>query len=79
MTFDKWFEEQALWLKIVLLVIPFVNFVVEVLVRVSALIRKTSTLNIVGLVVGVIGSGFWVWGIIDLVFVIIKGQFLLLE
>ena len=79
MTFDKWFEEQKLWLKIVLLVIPFVNFVVEVLVRVSALIRKSSTLNIVGLVVGVIGSGFWVWGIIDLVFVILKGQFLLLE
>ena len=79
MTFDKWFEEQKLWLKIVLLVIPFVNFVVEVLVRVSALIRKSSTLNIVGLIVGVIGSGFWVWGIIDLVFVILKGQFLLLE
>ena len=79
MTFDKWFEEQKLWLKIVLLVIPFVNFVVEVLVRVSALIRKSSTLNIVGLIVGVIGSGFWVWGLIDLVFVILKGQFLLLE
>ena len=52
MTFDKWFEEQALWLKIVLLIIPFVGWVVEILIRVSAVIRKSSTLNIVGLVIG---------------------------
>ena len=46
MTFDKWFEEQALWLKIVLLIIPFVGWVVEILIRVSAVIRKASVLNI---------------------------------
>ena len=52
MTFDKWFNEQPLWLKIVLLVIPFVGWVVEILIRVSAVIRKASVLNIVGLVIG---------------------------
>ncbi len=77
MTFDKWFEEQALWLKIVLLVIPFVGWVVEILIRVSAIIRKQSVINIVGLVIGVIGG--LIWAIVDLVFVIISGQLLLLE
>ena len=77
MTFDKWFEEQALWLKIVLLIIPFVGWVVEILIRVSAVIRKSSTLNIVGLVIGIIGN--WIWSVIDLVYMIIKGQLLLVE
>ncbi|MBR4378524.1 MAG: hypothetical protein IKP50_06580 [Bacilli bacterium] len=77
MTFDKWFEEQALWLKIVLLIIPFVGWVMEILIRVSAVIRKSSTLNIVGLVIGVIGN--WFWSVIDLIYMIIKGQLLLVE
>ena len=77
MTFDKWFEEQALWLKIVLLVLPFVGWVMEILIRVSAVIRKSSTLNIVGLVIGVIGN--WFWSVIDLIYMIFKGQLLLVE
>ena len=77
MTFDKWFEEQALWLKIVLLILPFVGWVMEILIRVSAVIRKSSTLNIVGLVIGVIGN--WFWSVIDLIYMIIKGQLLLVE
>ena len=77
MTFDKWFEEQALWLKIVLLIIPFVGWVMEILIRVSAVIRKSSTLNIVGLVIGVIGN--WFWSVIDLIYMIIKGQLLLVK
>ena len=77
MTFDKWFGEQALWLKIVLLVIPFVGWVVEILIRVSSVIRKASVLNIVGLVIGAIGG--LIWAIVDLVFVILSGNLLLLE
>lgn len=77
MTFDKWFEQQSLLLKIILLVIPFVGWVVEILIRVSAVIRKQSVINIVGLVIGVIGG--LIWAIVDLVFVIISGNLLLLE
>ena len=77
MTFDKWFEKQSLLLKIILLVIPFVGWVVEILIRVSAVIRKASVLNIVGLVIGVIGG--LIWSIVDLVFVIISGNLLLVE
>jgi len=77
MTFDKWFEKQSLLLKIILLIIPFVGWVVEILVRVSAVIRKASVLNIVGLVIGIFGN--LIWAIVDLVFVIISGKLLLLE
>ncbi len=77
MTFDKWFEKQSLLLKIILLVIPFVGWVVEILIRVSAVIRKASVINIVGLIIGIFGN--IIWAIVDLVFVIISGNLLLIE
>ena len=77
MTFDKWFEKQSLLLKIILLVIPFVGWVVEILIRVSAVIRKASVINIVGLIIGIFGN--IIWAIVDLIFVIISGNLLLIE
>lgn len=76
MTFDKWFEEQALWLKVVLLIVPFVGWVMEILIRVSAIIRKSSTLNIVGLILGVVVPFF---GIVDAIVLLITGKQLILE
>ncbi len=77
MEFDKWFEKQSLLVKVILLIIPFVGWVVEILVRLSAVLRNSSTLNIVGLILGVIGN--WIWSVIDLVYLLIKGNLLLLE
>jgi hypothetical protein len=77
MTFDKWFEEQSLIVKVILLIIPFVGWIVEILVRISAVLRNSSTINILGLILGVIGN--WIWGIIDLIFLILQGNLLLLE
>lgn len=77
MNFDKWFEQQSLLVKVILLVLPFVGWVVEILVRLSATLRNASTVNIVGLVLGVIGN--WIWSVVDLVFLILKGNLLLLE
>ena len=76
MTFDKWFEEQALWLRVVLLIVPFVGWVMEILISVSAIIRKSSTLNIVGLVLGVVVPFF---GIVDAIVLLITGKQLILE
>ena len=76
MTFDKWFEEQALWLRVVLLIVPFVGWVMEILIRVSAIIRKSSTLNIVGLILGVVVP---IFGIVDAIVLLITGKQLILE
>ena len=77
MEFDKWFKEQSLIVKVILLIIPFVGWVVEILVRLSAVLRNGSTNNIIGLVLGVIGN--WFWQIVDLIYLILKGDLLLLE
>jgi hypothetical protein len=77
MTFDKWFEKQSLLIKVILLIIPFVGWVVELLVRLSAFLRKNSTVNLVGLILGIIA--FWIWEVVDIIFLIVKGQLFLLE
>lgn len=77
MTFDKWFEEQSLLIKVILLILPFVGWVVEILVRLSAFLRKKSTLNLVGLIIGIIGN--WIWSVIDLVVLLVTGRLFLIE
>ena len=77
MEFDKWFEKQSLLVKVILLILPFVGWVVEILVRLSATLRNASTVNLVGLVLGVIGN--WIWSVVDLIYLLIKGDLLLLE
>ena len=77
MEFDKWFNEQSLLIKVILLIIPFVGWIVEILVRLSAVLRKSSTVNVVGLIIGVIGN--WVWSVIDLIYLVVKGNLLLIE
>ena len=77
MEFDKWFNEQSLLIKVILLIIPFVGWIVEILVRLSAVLRKSSTVNVVGLIIGVIGN--WIWSVIDLIYLVVKGNLLLIE
>ena len=60
MNFDKWFHKQSKIVQIILLLIPFVNWICEVLVRFSAALRSKNTLHLVwafiviflGLVIG---------------------------
>jgi len=77
MTFDKWFGKQTKLIKFLLLIIPFVGWVCEILIRVSATIRKQSLLNIVGLIVFIIGG--LVFAYVDIVYVLITDKNLLVE
>ena len=77
MAFDKWFHDQDLLIKVILLIIPFVGWVVEILVRASAFIRKNSAVNLVGLIIGIIGNV--VWSIIDFVVLLLTGKLFLIE
>ena len=79
MEFDKWFNKQERILKIILLVIPFVGWIVEVLVRLSVMLRKQTTTNILGFVLFLVLGGFWIPGVIDLIYFILKDKFILLE
>lgn len=76
---DKWFDEQTKLLKIILIIIPIVGWVVEVLVRISAIIRKPSGINIAGAIFYAVLGGFWVLCVIDVICLILNDRLLLTE
>lgn len=71
MEFDVKFKELSKVVQVILLLLPIVNWVVEIFVRVSAVMRKNDGLTVLGVVLAVIVP-FWGW--IDLVWVLLKGE-----
>ncbi|MCI2069190.1 MAG: hypothetical protein LKJ88_06430 [Bacilli bacterium] len=49
----KWFNKQSRLIQILLLLIPGVNWITEVIVRLTAVIEKPTLTNIIGLIFGV--------------------------
>lgn len=69
MTFDKWFNKQSRLVQIILLLIPGVNWIMELLVRWSVALRKKDLLHIlVAILVTFLGLGF---GWLDLVWILL--------
>ena len=65
----KAFQKLPRLVQFLLLLIPGVNWVTEVVVRVSALVERPSLLNIFGLILAIV-VGF-VFGWVDLVWVLL--------
>ena len=77
MEFDKWFNKQSTLLKVILLIIPFVGWVVELLVRTSVAVTKKDAVSIVVLVLFVVIGWAWILGVVDLIYLIVKGHLIL--
>ena len=71
----KKFQKLSLLVKIILLLIPVVNWITEIVVRVSALLEKPDLMNIVGFIIA-IPFGIIV-GWVDIVCVILTGHLFL--
>lgn len=79
MNFIATFKGWPRWLQIVLLIIPFVGFVVEILYRVSALIKKPTLINILGLIImGILGLG-WIGLLLDVCSLIFRDKLFFVE
>ena len=76
---ENWFNEQSPLVQVILLFIPFIGWIIEILVRVFALIRLQSKTNIIGLVVFFIIGGFWLPCIIDAIYLSHKETLIALE
>ena len=63
----KWFNSLPRLVQFILLLIPGVNWIIEIIVRLTAVIDDTSTTNILGIVLAVLVP-FWGW--VDLVWVL---------
>jgi hypothetical protein len=65
----KWFNKQSRLVQIILLLIPFVNWITEIIVRVTAVAEKPTGKNILGLIFGIFIPVLAGW--IDLIWVIL--------
>lgn len=72
---DKWFHKQSKLIQVLLLIIPFVNWVMEIVVRWSAALRKGGALRIViALIVTILGV---VIGWLDAIWTLITNKLIL--
>ncbi len=79
MQFDKWFNKQSTLLKVILLILPFVGWVVEVLVRLSVMLRTKSLVHIVVFLLFLLVGWGWFLGVIDLIYLVLKGHLILAD
>ena len=67
----KWFNSQSRLVQILLLLVPFVNWVTEIVVRVTACLEKPKGTNILGLILAIIPITGVILGYADLVAVLV--------
>lgn len=79
MKFDKWFNSQSVLLKAILLLIPVVNWVMELLIRLSVMLRTKSVLHIVVFIVFLCVGWGWFLGVIDFIYMLVTGHLIFAE
>lgn len=72
MEFDKWYNEQVLWLKIVLIVVPFLGWIMEILIHLSIYLRTKKTVDLVLFIISIVFCFPLV--VLDVVFLAVKGH-----
>ena len=75
---EKWFNKQSQLVKILLLLIPGVNWVVEVLIRWPQYLKKNSIVRLVLAIIATVPTGIAI-GIIDAILVLLTGKILTLD
>ena len=78
MKFDKWFKKQERLIRVLLLIIPGVNYVVEILLRCSTYLRRKSLVSLILAIIAIIPSGIAL-GIIDAIWTLLFDDVLLAE
>ncbi len=76
MNFDVWFHKQSKLIQIILLLIPVVNYIMEILVRWSAFLRKGGVLRLVVCILVTIPSGIII-GWLDMIWILLFNKMLL--
>ena len=79
MNFDKWFYDQEKMIQFIFLLIPIVGWVVEILVRISALIKNKATTNIVGLIAFFLVGWAWLPVVVDSIYLLITDKLMFVE
>ncbi|MCH5146422.1 MAG: hypothetical protein J1F61_00270 [Clostridiales bacterium] len=71
---DKWFHKQSKLIQVLLLIIPVVNWFVEIIVRWSAVLRRANILNVVVAIIVTFGGLLVGW--LDAIWVLLFNKLL---
>lgn len=77
MEFDTWLKQQTKLVQVLLLVIPFVGWVVELLVRISIMARKQDAVSVIVFIVFLLVGWAWILCIIDAVCLVLNDRLFL--
>ena len=77
MNFDTWFHKQNKIIQIVLLILPLIGWIVDLLVRWSAFLKKNTTVNLVMALLITLFGEFWILTILDAVFIALNNKLFL--
>lgn len=77
MNFDTWFHKQSKIIQIVLLIIPFVGWIVDLLVRWSAFIKNQSVTNLIMALLITLFGEFWILTVLDAVMIALSNKLFL--
>ena len=77
MAFDKWFYKQNRLLQIILLIIPFVGWIVELLIRLSVMLRTMSAVHVVVFILFLVIGWGWFLCLIDIIYLALTGKLIL--
>lgn len=77
--FCKWFNSQSLLVKVILLVIPFVGWVIELLVRLSKYLEKKDTLSLVVFILFLVVGWGWFLNLVDIIYLCLTGHLILAD
>ena len=72
----KWFNEQSNVLKFILLILPFVGWVCELVLRWSAVAEEASVKNIVVALIYTFFGWAWVLGLVDAILALLDKKLL---
>ncbi len=73
---DKWFHSQNKLIQVILLLIPFVNYIVEILVRWSAFLKKGGLIRLIVCIIVTIPTGIII-GWLDAIWTLLFNKLLL--
>lgn len=75
----EWFNKQSNIVKFILLILPFVGWICEIVIRWSIVITKGGVLNIVLAIVYTFIGWAWILGVIDAILVLLGNKMLLVD
>ncbi len=79
MNFDTWFHNQNKLIQILLLILPFIGWIMDLLIRWSAFIKKQNVVNLIMALVITLFGEFWILTILDAVMIALNNKLFLEE